>query len=122
VDAAIDEVDQQDRREMCRKAEAANRAPDGDAKFDQRRGSNHEEEICRAVHGGLANIPDNAVTAREVLRVSHEHSRVFEGRDREINEAPREEERDQDKEEAEENVESQWAMSLEEIHVLIPHS
>ncbi len=44
----------------------------------------------------LADVPDNAMSVRQVVRVAHEHGRIFIGWNVEINETGRVRQGDQD--------------------------
>ncbi|MBV6393251.1 MAG: hypothetical protein KPEEDBHJ_02490 [Anaerolineales bacterium] len=89
MDSAVCPVHDEDGEEMGREADAAHGLTDGEAEFDECGGGDHEKEIGRAVHGRFADVPDDAVSAREVLGVAHDHGGVFEGRDGEINKGER---------------------------------
>ena len=70
---------------MRGKTNAANGLPNRKPKFDERSGSDHKEEIGCAIHRLAADVPNNAVPTGEVLGITHEHSRIFERGDGEVN-------------------------------------
>jgi len=94
---AIRPIDDKHGSEVRSKANAANNASNRQTQFDEGSGNGHEEKIGRAVHGRLADVPNDAVTLREVLGVAHEHGRIFKRWNGKIHITPRVEKRERNK-------------------------
>ena len=93
---------------MRGKANTANRLTDGQSKFDEGGRGNHEEKIGCAIHGMLADVPDNAVTIRKMLGITHEHGGIFKRRDGKIHIARGVIKRGCDEEEGDEKIEGKF--------------
>ena len=68
-----------DGRGVGGEADAARGRLEAEAGAVDGRDHDHEQEVGRAVDGLLADVPDDAVAGREVVRVAQQHRRVLFG-------------------------------------------
>ncbi len=74
---------------MRREANSAHGLTDREPKFDQRGGCNHEEKVGGTIYGRFADVPNDAMTAREMLGVAHDHRGIFKRRYGEVDKCER---------------------------------